>query len=728
MTGKSLACRGATALLFLSLSGLVRSGKGDSLPSATGREDGPPKKDAAKLAPGLHLTFQSLVKGGGADARPARLVALYVPAGTPPTPFLPAGPFRALWKGELTLELKETYAFSAAGRGTLAVLVNGTPAFAAKGDDLAKAPGKVATLKRGANALEVRYESPAKGDAELRLLWGGEEFRREPVGLTALQHDPGALALREGRQHREGRELLAQLRCLHCHKADTAGWVKAGGLPELEGDAPSLADAGARLHADWMARWVQDPAALRPGATMPRMFPDAPRGLKVKLDVRARDVAAYLATLGKVDAKAEPAPKKETVQEGTRLFAHLGCVACHVAPDRADYVGDEHARIPLRDVGAKWRPVALRAFLRQPDRHYAWVRMPNFNLTALEAERLAAYLLALAKRDLAGPGLPAPDVERGRRLVQSAGCVNCHALTATKTTAPHPTAPAFAKLGKPGWARGCMKAKPVPGQKAPAYDLSAAQRAALLDVATSGREALARETAPEFAERQLKALRCNACHKRDGQEDVWTQLKEEADGLLADLPEVPGDKDNYPADQTRPTLTWAGEKLKPEWTALLLAGKLPDKPRPYLRARMPAFPRRADLLARGLAFEHGVPPKSAAERVPDAKLAEVGRGLASKAKWGCVACHNVGSAEAVGVFEAPGPNFTLVKERMRREYFDRWMWAPTRVEPGTKMPTVYAWGKPSTLDDVLGGDAGKQIDALWAYLQTGRKIKAPSGP
>jgi hypothetical protein len=157
----------------------------------------------------------------------------------------------------------------------------------------------------------------------------------------------------------------------------------------------------------------------------------------------------------------------------------------------------------------------------------------------------------------------------------------------------------------------------------------------------------------------------------------------------------------------------------------LIAGKLGYKPRPFLKARMPAFPRRAGLLARGLAAEHGCPPVSPATAAPDEKLAEVGRQMASKGKWNCVGCHVVAKSEAVGVFEAPGVNFDMVQARLRRDYYERWMWAPTRIEPGTKMPTVYQWKKPSLLVGVLKGDAHKQIDALWAYLQQGKKIKPP---
>jgi mono/diheme cytochrome c family protein len=658
--------------------------------------------------------------GGKTDVRAERLAALFVPAGRPATPFLPAGPFRAVYTAELELELKAEHAFSAAGRGAVKITVNGVVAFAAKGDDLAGVKAKPVALKRGANRIVVTYDSPAKGDAVLRVFWAAEEFRREPLGLAQVRHEADK-QLAAARQLREGREVLATHRCLRCHQADVSAWAKAG-MPELEAEGPALAEVGARLRPGWLARWVQDPAALRPGATMPRLWGDAPRGDKAKLDPRARDVAAYLASLGKPGPA--PAAKAGALEKGTRLFAQLGCIACHLPPDRDDFSDPDHARLPLRDVGAKYHPAALVAFLRQPDRHYPWVRMPNFQLTAEEAGCLAAYLTSAKPRDVFPATLKGADPEAGKKLLASAGCTSCHRLQADRPTAAHPPAPAYEKWAAAALDRGCLAGRPG---KAPAYDLTATQRSAVGALVAADRAAPGRDDPAEFAARQLAALRCNACHKRDGQDDRWTRLKDENDGLTADLPALPPEKDSpFPAEQVRPTLTWVGEKLKPEWTARLLAGALKEKPRPYLRARMPAFPRRSLLLAAGLAAGHGWGPKSPPDAPADAKEAAVGRALAGKGRWNCVGCHMVGTAAAVGVFEAPGVNFAYTKERLRRDYFDRWLWAPTRVEPGTKMPVVYSWGKKSLIADVHDGDAGKQIDALWHYLQAGRSIKQPA--
>jgi mono/diheme cytochrome c family protein len=657
---------------------------------------------------GWLATFRS-ADGKHTDIRRDRFVALYVPVKSAAAPGIPPGRFSVTWEGYLNLEFKGEHFLTATGKGKLRVTVNGAETLAAEGD-LSKARGKLLEFKRGDNAIVVRYESPAEGDAEVQLRWASEEFRPEPIPLKQVSHKPTA-ALETAQNLRKGRELAATRRCFACHQADVAQWVKEGGMPELETDTPSLADIGSRLTPGWMARWLQDPVALRPIATMPRPFPDAAKGIDAELDPRARDLAAYLATLGKA-SDAGKAPTDEAIEAGQRLFHRLGCISCHLAPAR-DNFEDEHGRIPLRDVGAKYAPTALEAFLLQPDKHYSWIRMPNFQLSVAEAAHLAAYLRSVKPREAFPEKLEGANVANGKKLAESAGCVQCHIVGDRKATLPH------AKAAK--WE--VLKGHECKGVE---FRLADDEQVALKALLAGDRTAMRRDTPVEFATRQLVAMRCGSCHKRDGAEDLWTKLKEENDALVADLEPTEDDKSaKWSTEQNRPPLTWVGEKLKPEWTTAILAGKLDYKPRPFLKARMPAFPRRSALLAHGLAAEHGVAPVSPSEPKVNEKLADVGQILSAKSKWGCVGCHQVGSKEAVGVFEAPGVNFNLVRERLRGEYFQRWLWAPQRVEPGTKMPTSFQWGKKALLDDILDGDAQRQIDSLWHYVQRGKAIKPP---
>ncbi len=280
--------------------------------------DAAPAPDVTKLAPGLTLTITPA--GGDAaasDSREARLVSLCVPAGAAPSAFVLAGKFVATWEGYINVRIRDFYIFAAEGRGKLTVIIDDKPVLEVSGDDFAQKPGDEVKLSKGKgkNHLVVRYESPEQGDAAVRLFWVMRDDTVrffDPVPPPAFTHDVSAQPIATGTRLREGRLMLAELRCMKCHTtpeslAATVGAVAPSGpahakldlMPELSMDAPALSDAGARLNAGWIAAWVNNPRALRPDSHMPRLFNDekTPEE-KDAVDPRAADVAAYLASLG----------------------------------------------------------------------------------------------------------------------------------------------------------------------------------------------------------------------------------------------------------------------------------------------------------------------------------------------------------------------------------------------------------------------------------------------
>lgn len=640
-----------------------------------------------KPVPGLTL----LLEGGGAqDARDVRLAALYVPDGTPASPFLPPGPFKAVWEGFISVDLGTDCTFSAAGNGTLSVTVADKPALSATGDFAAAPEGPSLRLRKGRNKLKIVYESPAKGDAVVRLYWASADFQREPIPPAALSHVKDAEPLKARRQVHDGRDLVAMRRCAKCHLTDLKG------MPELEIDAPSLAEAGARLNPDWMARWILAPRQLRPEATMPKPSKMAAQD--------AADIASYLATLGKPEAA--PATSEELVKTGGYLFTEMRCIGCHTLPDK-DPAPD---RIPFSYLKAKWTPAALKKFLLGPEKHYAWIEMPNFHLSDEEAGKLAAFLLSRPGRAVE-PMAEKGDPARGRQQVETRGCMNCHTVTGTNAY------------------KGSVALKDLKGGacKGPDFGFGPVQTDAVAAFLATDKAALGREALPEFAERQILALRCFACHRRDDVLEAWTEVAAEArefeqpkkadDGEFATV---------APAEPWFPSLTWAGEKLKPEWAVAFLKGEIKERPRPFLKAlRMPGFPARAEKLFHGLALEHGYPTKSAPEPEPNKELSEIGRKLSGPAGGlDCLSCHGIGPKGATKVFEAPAPNFKLVRDRLKKDYYDRWVREPLRLEPGTKMPQFIKDGR-TQLVEILDGDGVKQADALWQYLLEGARIRPP---
>ena len=356
---------------------------------------------------------QTVTSGGVTDLSVTPNVWLFVPAGQPATPFVPAGPFTAKWEGSVSADLRGDFTFHALVRGALKVTVNGAMVLEAKDTGAELAIGQSVRLNKGTNAFVVDFTSPPMGEAMVRLYWTNRETPLNPIPLPQLSHAASDALTRSLLVH-QGRDLLLENRCVMCHSA-------AGSVPELKMDAPTLNGIGARRNADWMARWIQDPHALRPGTPMPQIF----TGATAKADAEA--VAAYLATL-KGDAKFEPTPGDVAV--GQALFEKLHCVACHLPPEGGD---TKPHQISQKQVKAKFTPGALAAFLRRPEEHFKWIRMPNFKLNSEEAANLAAYLDSVADAAEVKPvSTEATVIEQGKKLVSTVGCLNCHTLDGSK--------------------------------------------------------------------------------------------------------------------------------------------------------------------------------------------------------------------------------------------------------------------------------------------------------
>src|SRR5205823_4807516 len=109
-------------------------------------------------------------------------------------------------------------------------------------------------------------------------------FIPDSVPPTVLSHDSADKALRAQNRVREGRVLVAEMRCLKCHVADVQ---PDGAMRELSADTPSLADVGQRYTFAWLAHWINDPHAMRADTPMPKVFTSSAGDA---IDRRARDI------------------------------------------------------------------------------------------------------------------------------------------------------------------------------------------------------------------------------------------------------------------------------------------------------------------------------------------------------------------------------------------------------------------------------------------------------
>ena len=673
-------------------------------------------------SPGLLQCFSAADEETSTDCRPARLVALHLPANAAPSPFTGQGSTRVEWRGFLDIDLADDFTFSIEGRGRFTLTLGGKEIFNSSGEDLSKEKAVTVELDSGKVPLLAAYTGPPAGARELRLFWSSFDWQREPVPPMVLFHDPADKAARESAALRQGRELFARLRCVKCHPGVN---ISKTSMPELSKDAPSLLAAGKKFRQDWLARWIENPRSFRKQATMPRLLHGA--GSREN----ARDIAAWLASLGK-PGKARTPASPAIIKKGGELFADLGCFNCHTLQQPAQAGGPD--RISLRNIGEKWRPPALEEFLLDPDLDYKWIRMGDLKLKAPEARALVAFLLSLPSDQRKAQAFKRPpNPALGKELAEKLRCANCHQLSEEKGPAdiPYPATNNIEALKKGAFKGGCLSSDP-PGRHGIAnFGLEKERLSNLRSFANSRLDSLDRSSPVEFAARQMRQLRCGACHERDSNPARWPTLEEEVAHLVANRLE-PGNEPESPEEkfsvvQARPPLTWTGEKLRPEWTEKQLAGTLDYELRPWLRSRMPRFPARAQGIAGGLALQHGYPDVSQPLEKSDLAMAKVGKRLALRdGGFSCVSCHGVGEKPPEAVFEVPGTNFMYASERLRREHFHRWMLDPSRVVKNSRMPQFADDEARSPFTAYYGGDARKQFEAIWQWFLEGRNITPPS--
>ncbi|MEO6593840.1 MAG: c-type cytochrome [Planctomycetota bacterium] len=648
---------------------------------------------------GAKVTFERLA---GPNAKSAaysqrtRLLSLAVERGETPSPFVQPGMFRATYLATLSLPMRDRYRFRVDGRGSCKLTINGEKVL-----DGSLRPGKSletaqpVRLNKGDNDINLVFESSAMGDGQFRLFWAGTDFAFEPIAPERLAWPAGDADLRAGEQLQYGLQLFAERRCARCHDPIERR-IGESAFGELDESGPDLRTIAGRARRDWLAAWLRDPREFRPDATMPKFHFAGQKD--------ADDVAAYLAGLGAPLTGPEFAPVAAAA--GGKRFRQLGCVACHVPPERDRSEAKLGARIALDFVPQKWHAAALVLYLQDPQRDYTHSRMPNFALSLDDATTIAAYLLAAP-----ATALPVShgNADNGKRLVKHHGCAKCHALDV-----PHEEEIA-GNLANIDAGRGCL-ASGAAAKKAPDHGFTDEQRAASRAFLPFAIEAPFRRAPLDFVARHIRAERCTACHALDSERSTWARTAEQASVPTP----VPLDED--PVAMGLPALTWIGAKLQPSWIEKFVLGEQ-ESPRPWLRARMPAFHAHGAAIVAGLVREHGYGAADEPPDPPDAQSAIFGERLINMGTgFGCVQCHAVGNKPAVQVFEREGIELLTSRRRLRHEYYARWLLDPTRIDPDSRMPP-FAKGGKTAFTEVLGGDGAKQFEAIWNYL--GSLLPAP---
>lgn len=572
----------------------------------------------------------------------------------------------------------------------------------------------------------------------------------EPVYTTA---DPAQLDL--------GRELYHSLGCVACH----APTQRPADLPQdtferAQRDGLPLGNLASKFPGGELIRFLKDPVKHRPGGRMPSL------GLS---DAEARAVATYLlrdqapgdpkapsATVpglkweyfeafngntSNMDDGRKPSESGETDQleitmgkrQGPFGVRFTGAIEIATAGTYTFWLNSDDGS--TLDIDGK--RVVNNDGVHPPDEKQGKVQLtkgphtldlrffqggggwefkarwagPGFERQAIPGSVLKHFgqpMLPVGRTDFA---FDPAKVMAGRARFAQMNCTACHALTDSK-------GPLLATAAKPlqEVARrpnaGCLAEKVPAG--APKFDLTVEQRVALRRT-LSNLGSLAQAASPaQQVSLTASRLGCLACHQRDGVggpgatgRDGWFKVLGEAD--LGEEGKLP------------PHLEKVGGKLRREWLSKLLSEG--SKVRPYMATRMPVF-GTANTAHLPAAFEAAdVSANAQVEPAHTERDAKFGRRLVGRDGLSCIACHTFSTHGSTGI---PALGLDRMHERLRWDWFRRYLPDPAALRPGTRMPSFWPEGRAANTE-ILDGNTEAQIRSVWAWMAAGAQADIPAG-
>ncbi|MFO0922450.1 MAG: family 16 glycoside hydrolase [Pirellulales bacterium] len=543
----------------------------------------------------------------------------------------------------------------------------------------------------------------------------------------------------DGKALERGKKLYREIGCAACHDPDAHN----------SSPGPSsvpLGDLTRKYTVDSLTHFLLDPHQIRPSGFMPKMVQDW---------TEARDLACYLlgesilgAGVEAFQAKVfygtwdrlpnfdEQEVKKEVTTRGLDLQIagrkdHFGIRFDAFLPVERDSeytfrIGsDDGSRLLVDD----------REIVRVDGIHPMQHREAKVKLTSgmhririeyfensggeeLEVDvateglgRVPLAVLVSATADSNGgkeliPSRLHPDkslVEEGRKWYRELGCGQCHATQEKVKWSRN-----LPKLNELNLDHGCLQAKP--SAEVPLYGLTREQIASIRKTLESKKGGLEPATAIHM---QMLSRNCIACHQRDG-----VGAPEAArDALFLTSVQEMGNEGRLP-----PPLNGVGDKLRLEYLKKVLSEGA--KERPYMTTRMPGFGKgHLDMFAVHLArIDQQQASQASHTALEDASsMVSTGRKLVGSDGLACVKCHRYGN-KSVGIGAI---DLKRTSERIRDDWFVRYLLNPTQYRPGTRMPNSFPEGK-SVLTSVYDGDAHRQIQAMWKYLES-KDAKEPLG-
>jgi len=700
------------------------------------------------------LVFESTDESGFRVSRLEPSVGLTLNSGEAAHPHSDGGQSFS-WKGHIQIVSGGTYKFEATLRGKVRVEIDGKAVLdvASKGEAAVLAGNEI-ELKPGIYPFETTL-ARLDESVRLQLRWVGPRFRLEPIPGPFFGHLPAQRPEQfVGDLQRDyGRLLFEELACVKCHAAKPGNALASGLAPR---GGPNLSKIAERTNSGWLDAWLENPKSLRPHTAMPGMFADDSAGKAERYAV-----VAYLTSLGKPSEPRPPKPQEvvASAARGKKLYLLAGCATCHgdnlngpptakpKEDDEVDVAFDPKdstygagsstgpkSHYQLGNVGNKFKPEALAKWLKNPLETNPHGRMPNMRLDDQQALDIARYLCTAKDEKIGATKPEMPKLEpstlvvkadamgvmeqrtaearwiaAGKSLFASKGCANCHEIEGVKSLSIAKEFDAISKSPTSGCVSEKLDSSKVPNFGLPKYDREAL--VAFLKAITSIKGA---KSPVHSARVALKRFNCLNCHQRDKEGGIETGLA----NLMKSLESAENADDVQP-----PLLTGVGSKLRTSWMKTVLLDN--GRARPWMNLRMPQFgdANVAKLHEQLPLLEGAVPDDAIGKATFTKEKIETGRALAGKQGHGCISCHDISGQRGGGT---RGPDLATTNQRVRFDWYARWMHQPQRMAPGTKMPQAFIDGK-ALLTEYYAGDGDKQIEALWAYFSLGPGLPLPAG-
>ena len=542
-------------------------------------------------------------------------------------------------------------------------------------------PGKISSMPAGlVDQLKDRKQFLDLLRYVLDLKTRGPDEAQHQVATVRRELSPELAGLVE----------IQRLNCTACHQADSLQ------SPVAAKQAPRLAWSAKWLNPEYIGLFIANPHGVKPGTTMPRVL-NSPNEAFVNKSAAA--LTSFLVAKAKNEYRKEPIDAS-AAGRGFELFNSVGCVACHSPRNESAIEQPLAGSSPLGDLSKKYSVGGLTSLLENPLAVRPSGHMPGMALTHREAIDISNYLLQ-STADSDSGWKPDPAMAQfGKAIFAQLNCAACHREFTDD-------APRLSKISleKADPQQGCLSQQ---SGGWPNFQLTPIQRKSIVAALAN----MPKPTEQQQIDVTLTSFNCLACHSRGDLGGISIERNPHFKTTDLNL----GEQGRIP-----PSLSGVGRKLKSKWMRdVLVNGR---SIRPYMKTRMPQFgEENVGHLVKLFVATAKIPKMDPVEFEDQKEMRKKGHQLAGGKGLNCVACHTYQYKTSDTM---PAVDLTEMTDRLKKEWFHRYMLSPQTFSPNTVMPSFWPGGKAIRND--IKGSPEENIEALWQYLIDGRQARAPSG-